>query len=139
MAKSLQRYFLSVYDPLVSVPSRFSWLWLTCNWVFDYWFTYWVWWCVCDPLGILEIKCYFSVLWFIVFRVEHLQWGGSQDIHGFWKLNYMATLVSVQVYYLIVKVCVDGYNFYSYTLWAVLYLYATATCDSSEKCFWTWE
>lgn len=71
----LQFYFLPVYDPLVSVLFKISWLWLTCNWLFDYEFTYWVLWCVHDTFSIPEIKCYFSVLTFIVFRVEHLWWG----------------------------------------------------------------
>lgn len=83
MAKNVQGYFLPVYDPLVSVPSKVSWLWLTSNWTFDYLFTYWAGWCVRDPFSILEIKCYFSVLRFVVLRVEHLWLGTVRTSMGF--------------------------------------------------------
>lgn len=75
MAENLQVYYLPVYGPLVSVLVKISWLWLACNWLFVYEFTYWVRWCVRDTFSVSEIKRYFSVLRFTVFRVEHLWWG----------------------------------------------------------------
>lgn len=51
------RQFSISLQPTVSV-FEVSWLWMASDWVFDSQFTYWVWWCVCDPLSVPDRKCY---------------------------------------------------------------------------------